>query len=235
MSRYLTLDEKVQVLESFAESRVRESSYRRFHAEARGGEGYIDHEVLPLVDALNVLDGVCTVQSCCGHINRHGYRYPGSLWIRLSEQVMKQFEFRVWELVHISVIEHVTKLYHMKQDNRMREVVSVQFTGEPNGKMQASKLVIVDFFQKIVETPIYTEAGPNDELPPTPGGNYCPLTEREIECIAWLAEGLVYKNIATKMNLSVSTIRTHLHNSYNKLGVVDRAQAVLKAKEQGWI
>src|SRR6476646_1809111 len=35
--------------------------------------------------------------------------------------------------------------------------------------------------------------------------------------------------------LSVSTIRTHLHNVYRKIGAVDRAQAVLIAHEHGWI
>ena len=33
----------------------------------------------------------------------------------------------------------------------------------------------------------------------------------------------------------MSTIRTHLHNVYRKIGAVDRAQAVLIAHERGWI
>jgi DNA-binding NarL/FixJ family response regulator len=37
------------------------------------------------------------------------------------------------------------------------------------------------------------------------------------------------------MHLSVSTIRTHLHNVYGKIGAVDRAQAVLMARDRGWI
>jgi DNA-binding NarL/FixJ family response regulator len=37
------------------------------------------------------------------------------------------------------------------------------------------------------------------------------------------------------MNLSVSTVRTHLHNIYGKIGVGDRASAVLLAGERGWI
>ena len=32
-----------------------------------------------------------------------------------------------------------------------------------------------------------------------------------------------------------STVRTHLHNIYGKLGAVDRAQAVLHATERGWL
>ena len=50
-----------------------------------------------------------------------------------------------------------------------------------------------------------------------------------------LAEGEVYKQIAAELDLSASTVRTHLHNVYRKIGVKDRAQAVLFARERGWI
>jgi putative nucleotidyltransferase with HDIG domain len=63
----------------------------------------------------------------------------------------------------------------------------------------------------------------------------CPLSGREIEVLRRLANGLVYKQIATDLGLSTSTVRTHLHNTYGKLGAVDRAQAVLIATERGWL
>jgi putative nucleotidyltransferase with HDIG domain len=63
----------------------------------------------------------------------------------------------------------------------------------------------------------------------------CPLSTREVEVLRRLAEGKVYKQIALDLNLSTSTVRTHLHNTYGKLGAVDRAQAVLLATERGWI
>jgi putative nucleotidyltransferase with HDIG domain len=63
----------------------------------------------------------------------------------------------------------------------------------------------------------------------------CPLTSREIDALRGLAEGKVYKQIAQELSLSVSTIRTHLHNVYRKIGAVDRAQAVLIARDRGWI
>lgn len=63
----------------------------------------------------------------------------------------------------------------------------------------------------------------------------CPLSSREVEVLKRLAEGKVYKQIALELNLSTSTVRTHLHNIYGKLGAVDRAQAVLIATERGWL
>ena len=66
------------------------------------------------------------------------------------------------------------------------------------------------------------EAGRNSEP--------CPLSARELDVLRHLSEGMVYKQIAGEMQLSVSTIRTHLHNVYGKIGAVDRAQAVLTAR-----
>jgi putative nucleotidyltransferase with HDIG domain len=63
----------------------------------------------------------------------------------------------------------------------------------------------------------------------------CPLSGRELEVLKRLAQGMVYKQIALELRLSTSTVRTHLHNIYGKLGAVDRAQAVLHATERGWL
>jgi DNA-binding NarL/FixJ family response regulator len=63
----------------------------------------------------------------------------------------------------------------------------------------------------------------------------CPLSSRELDVLRSLAGGKVYKQIASELGLSTSTVRTHLHNMYRKLGAADRAQAVLMATERGWL
>jgi putative nucleotidyltransferase with HDIG domain len=78
------------------------------------------------------------------------------------------------------------------------------------------------------------------ELPSSPSQRRrhvdpCPLSARELGVLQRLAEGKVYKQIAHELTLSTSTVRTHLHNIYGKLGAVDRAQAVLMATERGWL
>jgi putative nucleotidyltransferase with HDIG domain len=62
-----------------------------------------------------------------------------------------------------------------------------------------------------------------------------PLSPRETTVLRILAQGKVYKVIADELGLSASTVRSHLHKAYDKLGVGDRAQAVLRATEMGWI
>jgi DNA-binding CsgD family transcriptional regulator len=63
----------------------------------------------------------------------------------------------------------------------------------------------------------------------------CPLSPREVDALRGLASGMVYKDIAREMTLSASTVRTHLHNVYRKIGAADRAQAVLIARDRGWL
>jgi putative nucleotidyltransferase with HDIG domain len=76
---------------------------------------------------------------------------------------------------------------------------------------------------------------PHSNAPRRRASDPCPLSVREIDALRGLAEGKVYKQIAHELDLSVSTIRTHLHNVYRKIGAVDRAQAVLIARDRGWI
>jgi len=62
-----------------------------------------------------------------------------------------------------------------------------------------------------------------------------PLSPRETDALRLLGEGKVYEDIARDLEVSTSTVRSHLHSAYRKLGVADRAQAVLRAAERGWL
>jgi len=62
-----------------------------------------------------------------------------------------------------------------------------------------------------------------------------PLSTRETEILRLVADGRRDAEIASELTLSVSTVRTHLHNIHAKLEVVGRAQAVIRASEMAWI
>jgi DNA-binding NarL/FixJ family response regulator len=59
------------------------------------------------------------------------------------------------------------------------------------------------------------------------------LTERERELLALLAQGLTNAAIAERLSLSPKTVRNHVSNIFSKLQVVDRAQAIIRAREAG--
>ena len=61
------------------------------------------------------------------------------------------------------------------------------------------------------------------------------LTEREIEVLRCAAKGLSNKEIAGQLVLSVPTVKAHLVNIFNKMGVGSRTEAVMQALNQGWV
>lgn len=59
--------------------------------------------------------------------------------------------------------------------------------------------------------------------------------ERELQVLRLAAGGHANKEIASLLGISQRTVQTHLLNTYRKLGVDNRASAVLVAVKQGWI
>ncbi|QVK19790.1 AAA family ATPase [Mycoplasmatota bacterium] len=59
------------------------------------------------------------------------------------------------------------------------------------------------------------------------------LTKREIEIIILASEGKSNKSISDKLFVTVGTVRNHLSSIYSKMGVSNRVQAIIVAKEMG--
>lgn len=60
-----------------------------------------------------------------------------------------------------------------------------------------------------------------------------PLSEREIEVLRLLAVGLSNQEIADRLFISAGTAKTHIHNLCVKLGVHNRTEAAMRARELG--
>jgi len=50
------------------------------------------------------------------------------------------------------------------------------------------------------------------------------LTQRELQVVDWVSEGITNKEIADKLNLSVYTVKSHIHNILEKLALHSRVQ-----------
>ena len=57
------------------------------------------------------------------------------------------------------------------------------------------------------------------------------LTPKELEVLHFLPEGLTIRELATKLHLTESTIKSHLASIYRKLNVTSGKKAAIKAKE----
>lgn len=76
-------------------------------------------------------------------------------------------------------------------------------------------------------TQFFTGAQPPPDIP------FPELTEREREILSLMARHYINPEIAQQLGISVKTISNHISNIFNKLQVVDRAAAILRARAAG--
>ena len=61
------------------------------------------------------------------------------------------------------------------------------------------------------------------------------LTPRETEIVRLVAQGLRNKELAQRLSITEGTVKIHLHNIYDKLGVDGRLELVLSAQQRGLV
>jgi DNA-binding NarL/FixJ family response regulator len=88
-------------------------------------------------------------------------------------------------------------------------------------------IIAPDLAQKLLNT-FESSPGSSHLAPP-------PLTERELEVIRVLAQGMSDRQIAGTLGISEKTVRNHTSNIYRKLHIFDRTQAVIYAIREGVI
>jgi DNA-binding NarL/FixJ family response regulator len=67
----------------------------------------------------------------------------------------------------------------------------------------------------------------------TKGRERSPLSQREREIVSLVAQGYKNREMAEKMFISEQTVKNHLHNIFDKLGVSDRLELALYAIHKG--
>jgi DNA-binding NarL/FixJ family response regulator len=60
-----------------------------------------------------------------------------------------------------------------------------------------------------------------------------PLTEQELNILALIVGGKTYQQIADELVITLGTVKWHVHNILQKLGINNRTQATIRAQELG--
>jgi NarL family two-component system response regulator LiaR len=81
----------------------------------------------------------------------------------------------------------------------------------------------------VIARKVLEELSRPSDRPPTPD----PLTQREVEVLRLVAQGLENPEIAEKLVITEATVRTHVSNITSKLHVASRTQAALYALREG--
>ncbi|MEZ4805411.1 MAG: response regulator transcription factor [Bacteroidia bacterium] len=103
--------------------------------------------------------------------------------------------------------------------NAIREVI--EFGGAPMSPRIARKALNL-----LSQTNIVSETQKDNN----PSG----LSSRELEILDLMVQGLDYKGVAEKLNISPHTVRKHIANIYSKLHVSSKLDAVKIALKKGW-
>jgi len=102
-------------------------------------------------------------------------------------------------------------------DQILEAIRDLAIGGSPMSSQIARK--VVDSFQKNSSV----SENPYDKI----------LTKREKEVLDELAKGLLYKNIATELGISIETVKSHCHHIYEKLHATTRTEALNKYSNGG--
>jgi LuxR family transcriptional regulator, maltose regulon positive regulatory protein len=107
-----------------------------------------------------------------------------------------------------------------------------QFAATPAGQRACAEPVFGGYLLRVLQAFGVAHEAAVESMVAAPAE---PLTRKELKVLALVAEGLGDLVIAEKLFLSLSTVRTHLRNTYAKLSVHSRMQAVLTARRAGWL
>jgi two-component system, NarL family, nitrate/nitrite response regulator NarL len=158
-------------------------------------------------------------------------------------------------------LDGLSALQAIQAANKRTRVIVLTASEDKNEFVQAMKLgcsgivlkqtapeLIIKSIRKVNQGEIWLDshttaavmrqfAAPGSELagslPMSKGRERSPLSAREREIVALVAQGYKNKEMAEKMFISEQTVKNHLHNIFDKLGVSDRLELALYAIHKG--
>jgi DNA-binding NarL/FixJ family response regulator len=111
----------------------------------------------------------------------------------------------------------------------LKDVLPVELIAAIKAVHGGKSMIAPDMARQLMDQ--FAVGGAGDAARRGPSG----LTEREMQVLVEVARGLGDKEIATKMCLSESTVKSHLRSVYRRLGIKNRAHAAAHAIEQNLV
>jgi LuxR family maltose regulon positive regulatory protein len=108
----------------------------------------------------------------------------------------------------------------------MGDLLSATLEARQRGHLDAAGRISVSYLARLLAAVAQEATAPASDgrLPES-------LSERELEVLALIAAGESNGEIAGKLFVSISTVKTHVNNLYRKLGARSRTQAIARARE----
>ena len=154
-------------------------------------------------------------------------------------------------------LDGLSALQALQQSSKKAKVIVLTASEDKNEFVQAMKLgcsgivlkqtapeLIVKSIRKVFAGEIWLDshttaavmrqfAAPGDIIGGGKARERSPLSTREREIVGLVAQGYKNKEMAEKMFISEQTVKNHLHNIFDKLGVSDRLELALYAIHKG--
>lgn len=175
--------------------------------------------------------------------------------LAVLEPWRQQVEAKGWadERLKVMVVEAVAHYAHGETDEAVQVVGDALALAEPGGFIRrfvdegppmarllreaAARGIALEYTQQVLAA--FSPAGPSQSLPGRVDGPQStfvePLSGREREVLHHIADGLSNQEIASRLYLSLHTVKVHSRNIYGKLGVHNRTQAVTRARALGML
>ncbi|MEM6454998.1 MAG: response regulator transcription factor [Acidobacteriota bacterium] len=195
-----------------------------------------------IVEALGRLDEYEVEGVKCPHeaLDRLGDWLPNYLIIDAKDSIFQYIERVVERCPHVAIIligvdslntdllryVRVGVSGYLAQSSTLEELLDAIEQIEQGGVVCSPRLTY-SVFGRLAE--LSSEVRRNQRI------EALELTPRELEVMRWIGEGLSNQAIADQLNLSIYTVKGHVHNILDKLDVTSRYAAVDYAVERGWI
>ncbi len=156
-------------------------------------------------------------------------RMPGMDGVEATRRIVAESESRVLALTTFDVDRHVVDSLRAGAVGFLLKDVTSEGLIEAVQRAASGEPVVAP----AVLARLMNHFSTRPPLPPQEPPGWADLSEREREVLAMIGAGRSNAEIAADLVISMATVKTHVRHVFAKLGLRDRAQAVVVARDAG--